>query len=259
MTKSERRVGAVFIGILFSCMAVLAANVFAFAKVSALDYNDIAAEPSYEVEVSQGMSYIPPLQLDGEWMYAASVFGYDDTEYASPLAENVTEFLFDKVGKYRIRYTVQEIAGDRSKILDSVVDVVDTTAPTIELTDIYDKQTTVGSAVKICDALVTDNSGDGALQCSVAVFLNEKDVTDSVQDGTITPGESGTLKIVYTSADAAGNAGRQEVLITVAESTSGGETQDGGCGGTIGISVMSIAAVITVAAAALMGRKKSNG
>ena len=259
MTKLNRRVRSVLIGMLFFCTAVLAANVFVSAKVSALDYNDITAEPSYEVEVSQGMSYIPPLQLDGEWMYAASVFGYDDTEYASPLAENVTEFLFNRVGKYRIRYTVKENNGDRSKTLDSVIDVVDTTAPTIELTDVYDKQTNVGSEVKICDALVTDNSGDSALQYSVAVFLNEKDITDSVQSGAVAPGESGTLKIVYTSADAAGNSGSREVVITVAEGAAAGEGEANGCNGTIGFSVTAVAAFVTAVVVALIRRKKLDG
>ena len=195
----------------------------------ALTFDEITAAEEYTLEVSQQESVVPPLKLDGNWHYSADIFEYADENYEKPLAEDVTFFTFGKVQKYRLRYTVTEIGGEhREKVLYSLVNAVDTSAPFVDIDDFYEEELALGDSITIYSASVTDNSGE-ELSYTVKLMMNGKDVSSEIKENKYKTKENGTLEIVYSAEDSSGNEGTAVAKITIGA----GSNTKKGCNGSI--------------------------
>ena len=103
--------------------------------VSAAAAEDAIVAESYTLEFTGERSALPVIEVpDGCW-YNAELFEASDTEMQSPLSTNGS-YTFEKLGEYRLRYTVYDSAL-QATVYTARLSVVDTTAPQMQFDGSY--------------------------------------------------------------------------------------------------------------------------
>lgn len=189
------------------------AGLSAESVIEEFDTYTLSVPGEDTMELSQKAQYLFQPDLLGDAIFRISVYEGKDSTFSAPLAENVASFQFPRTGDYLIRY---EVAGLGENVFQkefvTVVHVVDTTPPTIELSSRYQSVYTAGDTISLIDAETTDNSGETP-ECRITVTCDGKEV--KLAGKTLKLDKSGEYTITYTATDASGNPGTKIVKFRV--------------------------------------------
>ena len=178
-----------------------------------------------------------PAVLSDNYTYEISVYDINDTEYTQAIAENVgMQYLFEKPGKYALKYTLVNLETQEITYEYSVVTVIDCKSPVLFLNGAYADYYEAGESVSLLDVSIYDDADTDLTEYSYQVFLNGKEVTSNVSNGVLTV-EGGSYEIVYSAMDKSGNIGTLNVYFNGAGDTTSDNinTVDGNsCSATIG-------------------------
>lgn len=216
-----------------------------------------APAEKYEMEFSREIVYAPAIEVDAGSRYIACLYAGSDESFSAPLKENFHSegYVFTECGQYRVRYIITDAAGDQTGTVTTVLEITDSTSPQITVNGVYAEYYERGESVDILPATVADNYSQN-LAASVAVYLGEKDVSGSLQNGKLAITEAGEYKIVYTATDEYGNTGSCQAVFTVAADAAE-PASGGGCNASIGTGALLSAVALAAASALLLQRGRA--
>ncbi|MGN1227666.1 MAG: Ig-like domain-containing protein, partial [Christensenellales bacterium] len=136
--------------------------------------------------------------------------------------DNNNKFHAVSVGSYTATFTYNYLVDDGQQSIskDVVINVNDTTAPTIT----FDNGTFVDTAYKpnqeitLPIPIVTDNSGE-TCTLNIKITFNSEEVEYDEETKKFTPVNEGNYTITYTATDIYGNSADKEFTITVGDKT----------------------------------------
>ena len=149
-----------------------------------------------EINSEEGV-VIPFLNLDSDWVYRIKIL--KDNQVEAEL--RTTSYVFG-FGEYVIEYHATNLLTNEERVLSKKINVVDTTAPTMETGTFRDSYTT-GTRVNL-GCTVKDNSGE-EITAVVKVTKDGKDITASVENGYLTLLESGNYSVTFDAKDSYNN------------------------------------------------------
>ena len=164
-----------------------------------------------ETAYSETGNYLPTV-LSENYYYEISVYDLDDTEYVSPIAENVgMKYSFAKPGEYVLKYTLHDIATHEISYEYTIITVMDMESPVLFVNGAYKDWYAFGEQIPLLDVVIYDNADADLTEFSYRVLLEKVDVTSKVSNDTIIA-ENGSYEIIYSANDKSGNEGTLSVF-----------------------------------------------
>ena len=192
--------------------------------------------------------------------------GYEDFTVAFELFNGDTsvktgfgDYKFTAAGDYSAKYSVQMDDGRKIEETFSFSVEKDEEKPVIIVNGKYAAEYTEGDTIDILQAAAIDNTGDIAY--TVSVFFNGEKIEAADNRVVLSVG---TYKIVYSAADASGNAADDvtfEFTVKEKESENNDEKSGCGCGGcnsSVDGGAILLAGAIAVFALFIFRRKSKN-
>lgn len=120
-------------------------------------------------------------------------------EFTDPLPD------MSELGDYEVSFRVTDASGNRTKVLHTVVTVIQDTEPPVFQT-VPELNAYVGEAIAYRDGLVVEDNCCG-------------EITIEVDASAVTPGVVGDFSVIYTATDAAGNSASAHTTLHVGTGT----------------------------------------
>ncbi len=213
----------------FFAVAFILLSVFSFGNQPYAKADEQIVRGRYETEISVYASELPRINVGEGKKYTIDLFAIDDIDYANPLATAVKNYKFSNIGEYKLRYNVTDEATSQVISYYSTLEVVDTTAPEIQLEYYLPTQVKVGDTVLFPDAVVLDNSGKEDIKYTVSVKVNNKDKSSSLTNRQLKITDVGEMVVTYSATDASGNVGSSVYKINCIASSAATESESKGC------------------------------
>lgn len=230
---------------------------------SVLGEDTIASQDTFSANsdsIGNVLIELKTYEIDGETKVKLYVNGaqctnaYMDKVYLSDMTDKDGNFYLG-YGAYDADENDAQIPNSQTRNvkINAIIDekAVDSEAPVITVANVPTTGT-VGTAVVLPNASVTDNSGE-----VITAVVEVKDADGkavSVINGRFTPEKAGNYTVKYTAVDSTGNSASSDTYtIAVAAAP---KTDKGGCGSSIAAS--SLIAILPLAFATLVMAKRKN-